>query len=199
MLSGLDSLLPAPAAAAPAALTWRPPAELSDWQVVVGPKKYRVHTALVGGGERRSVALRDHIQQSSVAAGDRSTCLSSGTLPWQSLPEACWEHFEAALDFMYTGSITLSVSNVVFVFYIARTLSIAALLERVVDFLRSEIAAPFAAPSLLLDALRFPSETKPIQEECQKVCGHSTLAHYRAYSAPQHAHTSLISTHPGSR
>ena len=40
-------------------LSWRPPAELSDWQLTIRDKSYSVHKAIVGAGERRSTTLRD--------------------------------------------------------------------------------------------------------------------------------------------
>ena len=78
-------------------LSWRPPAELSDWELRVGEKTYRVHKSVCGADERRCQSLRDAFDQSMTTQA--VTNLSVGDPPY--VPAACEQYFESVLDFVY--------------------------------------------------------------------------------------------------
>eukprot|EP00966_Prymnesium_polylepis_P294576 6802614-Prymnesium_polylepis.1 len=101
-------------------LSWRPPSELSDWTLQVGSKKYSVHKAIVGAGERRSVTLQHAFEHhgnpllagsGGVGGPTSTTHLSSGDSPY--VPTSCERYFETVLDFMYTGKLELTIESVV--------------------------------------------------------------------------------------
>ena len=74
---------------------WRTPL-LSDWELLLNGKVYRVHRAILGEGERRSDLLLDLFQQD---AGGSSS--SSQTDLTTLLPDRCWPAFETLLDYAY--------------------------------------------------------------------------------------------------
>ena len=127
----------------PRPLSWRT-ARLSDWTLLLGNKRYDVHTAVLGDGAHCSEFL--HAQFAHWEA--KETNLS------ELLPSLCWPAFESVLDFSYTGVIELSPENAVLVFKIAHVLQMRVLAQKVIDSLKLNLRNAADSRIILAHALQ---------------------------------------------
>jgi len=123
--------------------SWRT-GEHSDWTLVLGATEFRIHKVIVATGDRASAFL---------AASFRKHC---GKLERTDLtelvPRTCWQHFEALLDYMYSGDVSITVESWGALVKMADLMQIGALYTRCVDA-GGDLISPSTAPRLVADAV----------------------------------------------
>lgn len=127
-------------------LCWRH-GEHSDWSILLGRQEYKVHKVILAMGERASAfmsgAFRKHLGQRA-----DSTDLS------EVVPERCWPHFEALLDFIYKGKEHITVDNWVSLIKMADVLMISSLYKKCVE-VGADLITPESAPRIVADSVEF--------------------------------------------
>mmetsp|Transcript_17956 Transcript_17956/g.38289 ORF Transcript_17956/g.38289 Transcript_17956/m.38289 type:complete len:452 (-) Transcript_17956:62-1417(-) len=124
--------------------SWRG-CEHSDWTLVLGQEEYAIHKVILATGERASAFL---------AASFRKHCgqqLERTDLT-ELVPRHCWPHFEAVLDFVYSGQVNITVESWGPMVKMADLLQIGALYTRCVE-VGSDLITAETAPRIVTDAV----------------------------------------------
>lgn len=123
--------------------TWRG-SEHTDWALILGHEEYRIHKVIVATGDYAShflaVAFRKHCGKQD------STDLTS------LLPQRCWQHFEAVLEFLYSGAVNLTVENWASMLKMADLLQIVSLYKKCVE-VGGDLCTRTSAPRLAADTV----------------------------------------------
>jgi len=124
--------------------SWRT-GEHSDWVLVLGPKEYTIHKVIIATGERASAFL---------AASFRKHCGQNERTDLTDLvPQTCWAHFEALLDYVYHGEdIEVNVESWGPFMKIADILQIRALYTKCVE-VGADLISHNTAPRVVADAV----------------------------------------------
>lgn len=123
--------------------TWRG-SEHSDWTVILGHEEYSIHKVIVATGDHASHFL---------AAAFRKHCGKQDCTDLTSLiPQRCWQNFEAALEFLYTGEAHLTVENWAAMLKMADLLQIVSLYKKCVD-VGADLCTRECAPRLAADTV----------------------------------------------
>ena len=95
-------------------LSWRDEDddECRDWRILLSAGSYRVHSAVVASGPRRSELLRDSVSDTTKALkGARTTDLTHGGA-WPTTDSRFITALELILDWMYSGATLVSAEDV---------------------------------------------------------------------------------------
>eukprot|EP00418_Pyrodinium_bahamense_P038678 CAMPEP_0179206438 /NCGR_PEP_ID=MMETSP0796-20121207/102936_1 /TAXON_ID=73915 /ORGANISM="Pyrodinium bahamense, Strain pbaha01" /LENGTH=137 /DNA_ID=CAMNT_0020911361 /DNA_START=28 /DNA_END=437 /DNA_ORIENTATION=- len=112
--------------------SWRT-GEHSDWTLELGAQQFTIHKVIVATGERASAFL---------AASFRKHCgQCERTSLTELVPRTCWPYFEALLDYMYNGDISIAVESWVPLVKLADLLQIGALYTKCVE-VGSDLISP---------------------------------------------------------
>jgi len=144
--------------------TWRG-SEHTDWTLILGHEEYRIHKVIVATGDHAShflaAAFRKHC--------GKQDCTDLTTL----IPQRCWQYFEAALEFLYTGEASLTSENWAAMLKMADMLQIVSLYKKCVelgaDLCTKENAARLAADSVELQ-LGGEIEQQVVQMAIDVIC-----------------------------
>jgi len=123
--------------------TWRG-SEHTDWALILGHEEYRIHKVIVATGDHASHFL---------AGAFRKHCGKQDSTDLTSLlPQRCWQHFEAVLEFLYTGEVNLTVENWAAMLKMADLLQIVSLYKKCVE-VGGDLCTRTSAPRLAADTV----------------------------------------------
>lgn len=128
--------------------TWRG-SEHTDWELLLGNEVYRIHKVIVATGEHASHFLAGAFRKH---CGNRDSTDLTGLIP-----QRCWQHFEAVLEFLYmssaeSGSFNLTVENWAAMLKMADLLQIVTLYRKCVE-VGADLCTRASAPRLAADTV----------------------------------------------
>jgi len=145
--------------------------------IVLGPKEYTIHKVIVATGERASAFL---------AASFRKHCgqTSERTDLTELIPQTCWPHFEALLDYVYHGEdvadIEVRVSNWGPLMKIADILQIRALYTKCVE-VGADLISHNTAPNVVADAVELQLGGE-LQQQVVQIAVDVMSQHFSSYT-----------------
>jgi len=152
--------------------SWRT-LEHSDWTLVLGEQTFGVHKVIVATGERASLFL---------AASFRKHCgKHERTDLTDLLPRLCWPHFEAVLDYVYSGEIDVTVESWGAFVKMADMLQIGALFTTAVEQ-GNDLISPETAPKLVADTVELQLGGD-LQQQLLQVAMDVMAPHFSQYAA----------------
>jgi len=152
--------------------SWRT-GEHSDWVLVLGAKEYTIHKVIVATGERASAFL---------AASFRKHCGEKERTDLTDLvPQSCWPHFEALLDYVYHGDdIEVSVDSWGPYMKIADILQIRALYTKCVE-VGADLISHDTAPRVVADAVELELGGE-LQQQVVQIAVDVMAQHFSSYT-----------------
>ena len=139
---------------------------LTDWKIKVDSKVYAVHKSLVGDGVRQSKLFNAQFTNWCDANNNKKvTDLSDTDL----FPEPCRKHFEATLNYFYSGALHLTGNNVVSFFKIAHVLQVKLLAQQCIAWIKNNLRRETALPMLQHAVLLSPG-LEAIEQNCIQAC-----------------------------
>lgn len=152
--------------------SWRT-GSLSDWTLVLGPNKFRVHKVLVATGERASAFLAASLRN-NFAKREQTDITDI-------VPRQCHRVFETLLDFIYDADISLTVENWAPMMKLADALQVGSLYTKCIEIGPSLITAD-SAPRIVQEAseLQLGGE---LQLEVEEIALDEMTNRFTSYSA----------------
>lgn len=143
----------------------------SDWTLELGQQRFAIHKVIVATGERASAFL---------AASFRKHCGQGERTDLTDLvPKSCWPHFEALLDYIYTGEISIAVENWGAFAKMADLLQIGALFHSCVE-IGSDLITPDTAAKIVADVVELQIGGD-LQQQVVQLAVHEMAPRFSSY------------------
>mmetsp|Transcript_22801 Transcript_22801/g.64609 ORF Transcript_22801/g.64609 Transcript_22801/m.64609 type:complete len:428 (-) Transcript_22801:152-1435(-) len=151
--------------------SWRS-GEHSDWTLELGPHHFTIHKVIVATGERASAFL---------AASFRKHCGGSERTDLTELiPRSCWPQFEALLDYIYNGDISIVVENWAAFVKMADLMQIGSLFSKCVEA-GNDLITPETGPRIVADAVELQLGGE-LQQEVMQIAVDVIAPHFSTYN-----------------
>mmetsp|Transcript_55005 Transcript_55005/g.170795 ORF Transcript_55005/g.170795 Transcript_55005/m.170795 type:complete len:425 (+) Transcript_55005:111-1385(+) len=151
--------------------SWRT-GEHSDWMLELGPQHFSIHKVIVATGDRASGFL---------TASFRKHCgQSERTDLTDLLPRSCWPHFEALLDYVYNGDVSITIENWAAFVKMADCLLISSLYTKCIE-VGSNLITADSAPRIVADAVELELGGE-LQSEVMQIAVEEIAMHFSTYN-----------------